>query len=54
MSIGAISKRFGTIAQFIVFKDFISFERKGRNKVKRIENIVICFIFLLFYGKILA
>lgn len=34
----AISKRFDTIVEFSAFKDFISFERKGKNKVKRIEN----------------
>ena len=38
MLLGAISKRFNTITQFTAFKDFISFERKGKNKVKRIEN----------------
>lgn len=36
--LGAISKRFDTIAQFSAFEDFISFERKGKNKVKRVEN----------------
>ena len=36
--LGAISKRFNTIAQFTAFEDFISFEKKGKNKVKRTEN----------------
>ncbi len=36
--LGAISKRFDTIVEFNAFEDFISFERKGENKVKRIEN----------------
>ncbi len=38
MLLGAISKRFDTIAQFTAFEDFISFDRKGKNKVKRVEN----------------
>ena len=36
--LGAISKRFDTIVEFTAFEDFISFERKGKNKVKRVEN----------------
>ena len=36
--LGAISKRFGTIAQFTSFEDFISFEKKGKNKTKRVEK----------------
>ncbi len=35
---GAISKRFDTIAEFTAFEDFISFDKKGKNKVKRVEN----------------
>lgn len=38
MLLGAISKRFDTIAEFTAFQDFISFERKGKDKVKKIEN----------------
>ena len=38
MLLGAISKRFDTIAQFTAFEDFINFERNGKNKVKRVEN----------------
>ncbi|MCI8344689.1 MAG: hypothetical protein HFJ42_01725 [Clostridia bacterium] len=38
MLLGAISKRFDTIVEFSAFEDFISFDRKGKNKVKRIEN----------------
>lgn len=34
----AISKRFDTIVEFTTFEDFISFEKKVKNKVKRIEN----------------
>lgn len=34
----AISKRFDTIVEFTAFEDFISFERKGKNTVKRVEN----------------
>ena len=33
-----ISKRFDTIVEFTAFEDFISFERKGKNKIKRVEN----------------
>lgn len=36
--LGAISKRFDTIVEFTAFEDFISFEKKGKNKTKRIEN----------------
>ena len=36
--LGAISKRFDTIVEFNTFENFISFERKGKNKVKRVEN----------------
>lgn len=38
MLLGAISKRFDTIAQFTAFEDFISFDKKGKNKIKRVEN----------------
>ena len=38
MLLGAISKRFDTIAQFTAFEDFISFDRKDKNKIKRVEN----------------
>ena len=38
MLLGAISKRFDTIVEFSAFEDFISFERKDKNKVKRVEN----------------
>ena len=38
MCSGAISKRFDTIVEVTAFEDFISFERKDKNKVKRVEN----------------
>jgi hypothetical protein len=38
MLLGAISKRLDTIVEFTAFEDFISFEKKGKNKVKRVEN----------------
>ena len=38
MLFGAISERFDTIVEFSAFEDFISFDRKGKNKVKRVEN----------------
>lgn len=36
--LGAISKRFDTIVEFSAFEDFISFDRKGKNRIKRVEN----------------
>ena len=33
-----VFKRFDTIVEFTAFEDFISFEKKGKNKTKRIEN----------------
>ena len=36
--LGAISKELDKIVEFTAFEDFISFERKGRNKVRRVEN----------------
>ena len=38
MLLGAISQKFDTIAQFTAFEGFVSFEKKGKNKVKRVEN----------------
>lgn len=38
MLLGAISKELDEIVEFTAFEDFISFERKGKNKVKRTEN----------------
>ena len=38
MLLGAISKRYDKIVEFTAFEDFISFEKKGKNKVKRVEN----------------
>lgn len=38
MLFGAISKRYDTIVEFTAFEDFVSFEKKGKNKVKRVEN----------------
>ena len=36
--LGAIFQRLDTIVEFIAFEDFISFERNGKSKVKRVEN----------------
>ena len=36
--LGAISKELDKIVEFTAFEDFISFERKGKNKIKRVEN----------------
>lgn len=38
MLLGAISKELDKIVEFTAFEDFISFERKGKNKIKRVEN----------------
>ena len=38
MLLGAISKKFDTIVKFTAFENFCSFERTGKNKVKRVEN----------------
>lgn len=38
MLLGAISKRFDTIVEFTAFKNFCSFEKKGKNKIRRVEN----------------
>ena len=38
MLISAISKEFDTIVEFTAFEDFVSFEKKGNNKIKRVEN----------------
>lgn len=38
MLFGAITQRFNTIAQFTSFEDFINFDKKGKNKIKRVEN----------------
>lgn len=38
MLLGAISQKLDTIVEFTAFEDFVSFEKKGKNKVKRIEN----------------
>ena len=38
MLLGAISQEYDTIVEFIAFEDFVSYERKGKNKIKRVEN----------------
>lgn len=38
MLFGAISKRFDTIVEFTAFHDFCSFDKRGKNKIKRTEN----------------
>lgn len=38
MCSGAISKGFGTIVEFTAFQNFYSFDKKGKNKIKRVEN----------------
>ena len=35
---GTISQKYDTIVEFTTFEEFFSYERKGKNKVKRIEN----------------
>ena len=36
--LGAISKELDKIVEFTAFEDFVSFEKKCKNKVKRVEN----------------
>ena len=36
--LGAMSERYDEIVEFTAFEDFISFDRKGKNKIKRTEN----------------
>ncbi len=38
MLLGAISKELDKIVEFSVFESFISFERKGKNKIKKVQN----------------
>lgn len=38
MLLGAISKELDKIVEFTAFENFISFDRNGKNKVKRTEN----------------
>ena len=38
MLLGAISKRFDTIVEFTAFQNFCGFDKKGENKIKRVEN----------------
>lgn len=39
MLLGAMSERYDKIAQFTAFEDFISFDKKGKNKIKRVKII---------------
>ena len=36
--LGAMSERYDKIVEFTAFEDFISFDRKGKKKLKRTEN----------------
>ena len=38
MLLGAITQKFDTIVEFTAFKDFVTYERKDKNKIKRVEN----------------
>ena len=38
MLFGIIFKRFNTIIEFTVFENFYSFNKKGKNNIKRVEN----------------
>ncbi len=38
MLLGAISKELDKIVEFSAFENFVSFDRKGKNKLKRTEN----------------
>ncbi len=41
MRSSATTKKFDTIVELTAFEDFSSFERKGKDKVKRVENYKI-------------
>lgn len=36
--LGAITQKFDIIVEFTAFEDFVTYERKDKNKIKRIEN----------------
>ena len=36
--ISATTKRFNTIVEFTAFENFCSFDKKGKNNIKRVEN----------------
>ena len=38
MLLGAISEKFDTIVEFTAFENFCSFDKKGKNNIKRVEN----------------
>ena len=38
MLLGAVSKGFDTIVEFTAFENFCSFDKKVKNKIKRVEN----------------
>ncbi len=38
MLLGAISKELDKIVEFTAFEDFISFNIRGKNNIKRVEN----------------
>ena len=38
MLLGAISQEYDTIVEFTAFEKFTSYEKKGKNKIKRVEN----------------
>lgn len=38
MLFGAISEKFDTIVEFTVLENFCGFDRKDKNKIKRVEN----------------
>ena len=38
MLFGAITKKFDIIVEFAAFEDFVTYERKDKNKIKRVEN----------------
>lgn len=38
MLLGAISQKFDTIVEFTAFENFMSYNLKGKSKIKRVEN----------------
>ena len=38
MLLGAISQKYDTVVEFTAFENFVSYERKSKNKIERVEN----------------
>lgn len=38
MLLGAITQKLDTIVEFTALENFVNFEKKGENKIQRVEN----------------